>query len=607
MTRTRSRIGFRREVAIVLPLTILVLVVLSVFNAFAHRQGVERLAEARRAEARRSARVAAEALARGPQPTSAGLARLLSGAVSGSLISPEGRTLLSAGRPIEGRPLAPLGGVMPTEALALGPDEGSPGRILAFASLARDERLLVVRLDLEVPGLAGQLSTSRLLARITVVVGLAASLFMLVFLRYLLAPYDKLLSRARSLSRATDGAAEEGDEIAFLVESFERAVGSSERRSEEEDLAGVGRALVASLGSGLLLVDRAGLLLAFNPRAEELLGVGEPDVGNEIDEVLEHHPALAATIVSAAGGSDPVLRRELDLRGADGPRTLGVSVHPLKRDDGEVRGHIVLFADLTASHRRQVEQRLTDGLAHLGGMAAGIAHELRNGLATVRGYLALIERRPTEEAVTDYLTELKRESDHLERVLDDFLTFARPESRRIEPVDIEDLLRRAAADPALGPGPVTIVVPPQGLSPLSADPQLLERALRNLLLNAVQAQADRPGAGPVEASATQEPGGVTLKIADRGGGVPAALRENLFQPFATGRPDGVGLGLALSHRIATLHGGQLRLEDRPGGGTVAILSLPSDQNGTFGNSRLETHTSEETARAVDAPAKQGGS
>jgi signal transduction histidine kinase len=260
--------------------------------------------------------------------------------------------------------------------------------------------------------------------------------------------------------------------------------------------------------------------------------------------------------------------------------TVGLTVHPLRRDDGEVRGLLVLFADLTEARRRAEEGRLAESLAQLGEMAGGVAHELRNGLATLRGYLTLIERRPDEDSIADFLSEIRGEADHLERVLQDFLSFARPGTARVQELSLVRLLQRAAADPALDG--VAVRVAGEDVV-LRGDPQLLERAVRNLLHNAAQAEREAGRRGPVEVAVALEPEGVEIAIEDRGPGLPEEIRARLFHPFATGRRGGVGLGLALAHRIVVLHGGRIRLDDRPGGGTRALLSFPRDTIVTISN------------------------
>lgn len=266
-------------------------------------------------------------------------------------------------------------------------------------------------------------------------------------------------------------------------------------------------------------------------------------------------------------------------------RKLGLTVHPLRRDDGSVRGWLVLFADLTEVQRRAEESRLAESLAQLGEMAGGVAHELRNSLATLRGYLTLIERRPDEESIADYLSEIRHEADHLERVLEDFLAFARPGTARFQELSLTQLARRTAADPALSGVEVRVSAAAGTDVRLRGDSQLLERALRNLLHNAAQAEQEAGGRGPIELSIDRLEGddGVELAVADRGPGLAPEMRERLFHPFATGRRGGVGLGLALAHRIVTLHGGRIRLDDREGGGTRAVLTFPRDTIVTVGS------------------------
>ena len=270
----------------------------------------------------------------------------------------------------------------------------------------------------------------------------------------------------------------------------------------------------------------------------------------------------------------------------DGRETgLGLTLHPLRRQ-GEVGGWLVLFADLTQAQARNRSERLSESLGQIGQLTAGLAHELRNSLASLRGYLRLIERDPDDDSVSDYLGEIRHEADHLQRVLEDFLTFARPGTRRLEEVDLEMVLRRAAADPALAGARVELRGPPCPVH-LDGDAQLLERAFRNLLHNAVRAHSQSGSSEPVVVQ-IHEPDGnerdAVLLIEDRGHGISEDLKDRLFVPFATDSEDGVGLGLALSRRILELHGGDLDLADRAkGGGARATIRLPIGAPATHSN------------------------
>ncbi len=566
----RWRLGLRREVLILLPVALLLLVILSTFTLLSYRNAVSLLAGERQEEAARLARSVAERVAAqgGELPAPSALRDLAPGASAVALVD--------AGELPAGHTAAPFGA---------GPDEGLPDSVAGFAPLGGSGGRRYVRVDLPAAVLAAQRRALSVLSVAVLAINAALVLLVLFFLRHLLAPWETLLARARQVGTPEPG----GDEVELILATFERALAAlsvdrgAAAEDTEDDIAALERTLSASLQSGLLLLDRDGRVLALNAVGAALLDAELPAPGLPLARVLAGQPELLEVLAAAvAAGSSPQ-RQEHSVRRGRETLTVGLTVHPLRRDDGEVRGHLVLFADLTEVQRRQGEGRLAESLARLGEMAGGVAHELRNSLATLRGYLTLIERRPDEDSIADFLSEIRREADHLERVLEDFLSFARPGTARTVELSLTRLLLRAAADPALAGVEVQVRGDPAGDPVLRGDPQLLERAVRNLLHNAAQAEREVGRAGPVEVAVALQPEGVEVAVADRGPGLPAAIRERLFHPFATGRPGGVGLGLALAHRIVVLHGGRIRLEDRPGGGTLALLSFPRDTIVTMGS------------------------
>lgn len=565
MNRRRPALGLRREVLILLPVALLLLVILSTFTLFSFRNALTLLAEDRRDEAARLAEGVASRLGEG-LPSPAELRALAPQAQGIAVANREGEALVSAGEIATSALLAPF----PEGAAAAGPDEALPETV---AGLARRGDSWI-RVDLAAGVLPAQQRTVRVLS--VVVLGLNAALLLLVlsFLRHLMAPWETLIERARQMGAEQEPG--EG-EIEFLLATFEKAMAASVQ-GPEDDIEALERTLSTSLQSGLLLLDRAGGVLAFNAVAAGLLGIDPPPAGTPLSEALAAQPELRDLLQAAVADQSAPRRQELTVQSG---RTLGLTVHPLRRDDGGIRGWLVLFADLTEVQRRAGESRLAESLARLGEMAGGVAHELRNSLATLRGYLTLIERRPDEESIADYLAEIRHEADHLERVLEDFLAFARPGTARLQELWLGKLARRAAADPSLSGMEVRVTAEADVC--LRGDAQLLERAVRNLLHNAAQAERETGGSGPVELRIETGPDGVELAIEDRGPGLAPEVRERLFHPFATGRRGGVGLGLALAHRIVTLHGGRIRLEDRPGGGTRALLSFPRDTIVTIGN------------------------
>jgi len=571
----RFQLGLRREVSVLLPATLFLLVLLSGFAVLSYRSGVQLLIEERQVEASTLARQVASSLGSGPLPSEAALHRRAPRAQGIAVTDGQGNPLVSYGDFGTGPLLGSLDGPQLSQTSAIGPDSSVGPVVAGFTPLETGEGARIVRVDLPATQLDRQRRTAQKLLWVVLPVDVALMGLVLLFLPSLIRPFDTLLQQARTLG----GEPGDEDEVTFLISTVEKAMASlrePETATPEDDIAVLQRTLAPSLESGFLLIDTGGLVLAVNQVGSELLEIDPPSEPIPVAVCLAHHTAFSEALQKAADQATGLPRQEVFIDTSKGSRLLGLTVHALRRDDGIVRGHLVLFVDLTETQRLAEQEQLATSLAQLGELAAGIAHELRNSLATLRGYLTLIERRPQQESITDFLSEIRRESDHLQRVLEDFLAFARPETTRIEAVNLIQIVRRAAADPALDGTEVGIEIEDSAPQTLQGDSQLLERAIRNLLHNATEAQSRVGVEKPIAVRLERGDHQVQLVIEDRGPGLPAAVRERLFQPFVTGRPDGVGLGLSLTHRIVTLHGGTVDLEDRPEGGTSVTLTFPID-------------------------------
>jgi signal transduction histidine kinase len=569
----RFQLGLRREVSVLLPAILFLLVLLSGFAVLSYRSGVQLLIEERQIEASALARQVASTLTVGPLPSEVSLHRRAPRAKGIVVLDDQGQPLVSYGDFGSGPLLASLEGPQLSQTSAIGPDSEVGPVVAGFTPLDRGEGAQIVRVDLPATQLERQRRTAQKLLWVVLPVDVALMGLVLLFLPSLIRPFDTLLQQARTLG----GEPGDEDEVTFLISTVEKAMASLREppdRAPEDDIAVLQRTLAPSLESGFLLLDIEGRVLAVNPVGAELLEVEPPAEPTPVGVLLPHHGAFHEALAKAAEQATGLPRQEVVIDTSQGNRLLGLTVHALRRDDGAVRGHLVLFVDLTETQRLAEQEQLATSLAQLGELAAGVAHELRNSLATLRGYLTLIERRPQEESINDFLSEVRRESDHLQRVLEDFLAFARPETTRIEAVNLAQVVRRAAADPALEGTVVNLEIEDTPLHTLQGDSQLLERAIRNLLHNAVEAQSGIGVEEPVRTRLSKDQSRVELVIEDRGPGLPVHVRERLFQPFVTGRPEGVGLGLSLTHRIVTLHGGTVDLEDRTDGGTRVTLSFP---------------------------------
>jgi two-component system sensor histidine kinase HydH len=238
-----------------------------------------------------------------------------------------------------------------------------------------------------------------------------------------------------------------------------------------------------------------------------------------------------------------------------------------------------LVGALAEALRRQRDAlQQADRLRGAGELAAAMAHEVRNPLASISGAAERLRRGDLPDAERAELLDIvRREADRLEGVVREFLAYARPAPLTRVPTDPLALVRETAtlvAATARRRG-IDVVVAPEGDGApalVAMDPARVKQALLNLLLNAVQAS---PDGSPVTVAVRSGPGGIEFRVTDRGAGVPPAAAARLFEPFVTTKPGGTGLGLPVARQIAEAHGGRLSLEPAEGGGTTARLALPA--------------------------------
>lgn len=596
MSRARR---LRREAPILLPASLLLFALLATVTLLSYRTAVEGFATEREQATLRLSGTLAETMRLAKSDEVELLARWLPAGAALAIYDARGGLRASFGfadASVLARPVPRASEVSAPRVEGLGArsvaePEGAE-RLRALVPFERGGQRYLLRLEVPEPALLAQQRSLRILTPAVIGLSAAVALLAIFFLRALVRPYEELLERARTVApgaAASPGGAprEAGDEVEFLLQTFDRALVAL-RGAPLDELSAVERTLGPQLESGLLMFGRDGRLLAANPAAIELLGGkahGEEASPATAGRALESHPELARLLSSAIAEGRSIARASMTIaRGGDRVE-LGLTLQALHA------GFLVLFADVTDLTRRETEERFAAGLAQLGELSAGVAHELRNSLATVQGYLALAARRELPPAAREDLDEARREAGELARIVDDFLTFARPGSGIVEPVDLGALLQRATQDPALAGVEIALHLPAQALPPVAGDPHLLQRALRNLLLNATQAtlaQAAREGATggptqPVIASLGRDESEAAITIEDCGTGLAPEIADRLFQPFASGRPGGAGLGLALARRIVTMHGGRLELHARNPHGVRAEIRLPFGESDTFRN------------------------
>jgi len=267
-----------------------------------------------------------------------------------------------------------------------------------------------------------------------------------------------------------------------------------------------------------------------------------------------------------------VWRGELRNRAKDGSfYWVDTTIVPFVDGRGKPRQYLAIRSDITAHKQAEAQIREQAALLHLGQLTAMVAHEVRNPLTGLRGSLEILNGRfPTASMEREVVRTMIQRIDGLNAKVNDLLQYAKPTAVLLRPVDVLALARDAAASAAAAMGQPGSAISVQG-APVRAvgDPDTLRATLLNLALNACQASPE----GAVEIEVMAEDGSCRVAVRDRGPGLPQTVRDRLFEPFVTTRAEGTGLGLAIVKRLVEQQGGQISLTDRPGGGTVATVSL----------------------------------
>ncbi len=351
------------------------------------------------------------------------------------------------------------------------------------------------------------------------------------------------------------------------------------------------RHTVESLMSGLLTTDLEGRVTSFNPEAERITGLrAHQALGRDVDELL---PGVRGEAIARAGASGGARSRvRLAYQSSRGGSYLGVGAYVLRDDDARASGHVVIFQDVTDVVEMERELRRSERLAAVGQLSASMAHEIRNPLAAISGSIQVLRRggespRRAEES-RRLMDIVLRETDRLNRLLTEFLEYARPGPLRREGLPLEEVVAEVLAIfHASRPEGMEVRVDLEPGLLLDADPGQVRQLLWNLLLNAAQAMPEggaialgarasgSPQGGPAGRRNEREQGGwVEMCVRDGGVGIPAEALDRIFDPFFTTKPGGTGLGLATVHRIVEEHGGSIRVQSAEGKGTTFHLRLP---------------------------------
>jgi len=328
--------------------------------------------------------------------------------------------------------------------------------------------------------------------------------------------------------------------------------------------------IVEGLTSGLVVVDRTGTVQAINPAAQRILEIDAKVTGQSFRDALKPATALTDLIAEALEVGSPIVRRTITLAGIKA-RYFGVTVSPIASTDGTLQAAVCLFTDLTAVVELEEQLRLKEALARLGELTAGLAHEFRNGLATIHGYGRLLDPATLPDQARTCVEGIRAETTALGEVVTNFLRFARPEQMTMAPVDLKAVIQRAIEDV---PGATAVVQLEGNFATIDGDDVLLRRAFSNLVRNSLEACADAGMPARVYVRSDITPQGVQLVFEDNGPGFSPEYLAKAFQPFATTKANGTGLGLAIVQKVIVSHNGHITAGNRPEGGAQFRVRFP---------------------------------
>jgi PAS domain S-box-containing protein len=376
---------------------------------------------------------------------------------------------------------------------------------------------------------------------------------------------------------------EKSGETAFIINAFhevtkqlkekEKELGRLKALAEQraENVESYNENILQCVTSGVMTFDTECRLTTMNRAAEEMLGMERGQALGKSCEALFGEGDIQRAVLETLEKKAPSARMEAMLERSGGRLWLGYNTAVLFDRQKEALGVILSFSDLTEVKRLHEQMELRERLTALGEMSAGIAHELRNPMAVISGYLNLLSKK-ADPTSRETIRSIAKEIDGMNHIIGDLLTFARPASLNRVKVNIKEMLVGclASALQASGAGPrVETVVRIDDIEIL-VDEVLMRQAFTNLLQNAVEAMPEG-GTLSIQGKKNNE---LKITIQDTGAGIPGENLKKIFLPFFTTKDRGVGLGLALVHKIILSHGGRIEAKSDAGKGTTFMVILP---------------------------------
>jgi two-component system sensor histidine kinase HydH len=340
--------------------------------------------------------------------------------------------------------------------------------------------------------------------------------------------------------------------------------------------------LVENMPIGLVAVNNRGEIIAFNQAAESITGHVFPDVvGKEADVFL---PPPCMDLIRRLETEKKTIEKEINCPVGGGKIVpLEVIATTLEDENGVFLGYVILMRDITEIEHLKKEIAISQRLASLGNLAAGIAHEIRNPLSSIKGFATFFKERYSDRPDDKKTAEIMiQEVDRLNRVISQLLEFARPMDIKKQRVSIQTVIQhtlKMIEGQTKGKDIIVHVDLSVDVGDVFIDPDKITQVFLNLYLNAVEAM-ERGGVLTVILS-PQDERTIRVDISDTGRGIDPGELAHVFDPYFTTRPSGTGLGLAIVHKIIEAHGGEIQVDSIKGKGTTLTIFMPTNSPSTM--------------------------
>ncbi len=364
---------------------------------------------------------------------------------------------------------------------------------------------------------------------------------------------------------------EKKEELSVVLESFHEVIGKLKKQEEElrhlkalaeqqaQDATSYSENILESVNSGVVSFDRDLKITKLNRAAAEILGL-ERDavVGQPFNRVFQ------SPLREFIEQKSTIRRQECLYRGPKGQELwLGLSINELKDTSGNPIGFILVFSDITDVKALERQLRLKEHLTSLGELSMGIAHELKNPMAVIMGYIKMLLKKWPD---SPELRAIQKEVQVMDRIISDFMSFARPSSISLQDVDMKEFLTETIMPLLENRKDIKISLTCE-IGSLKTDVTLLRQAIVNLVKNAIEAM---PKGGKLDISASQHNGKAVIEVSDTGYGISEDIKEKVFMPFFTKKQQGTGLGLAIVQKNVTLLDGTVEFDSSVHGTTFRI-------------------------------------